>query len=67
MNVDEEVGRLKEEIRRLGQPQLDGSVKGCPELSVSRMYSMYYEMKSPFSIRSLKSTLHKLDPQHAHD
>ncbi|KAK8952811.1 Costars family protein [Platanthera guangdongensis] len=27
MNVDEEVGRLKEEIRRLGQPQLDGSVK----------------------------------------
>ncbi|XP_020580600.1 uncharacterized protein LOC110024779 isoform X2 [Phalaenopsis equestris] len=27
MNVDEEVGRLKEEIQRLGQSQPDGSFK----------------------------------------
>ncbi|XP_010923309.1 costars family protein [Elaeis guineensis] len=27
MNVEEEVGRLKEEIRRLGQQQQDGSCK----------------------------------------
>ncbi|CAK9205109.1 unnamed protein product, partial [Sphagnum troendelagicum] len=26
MNVDEEIGRLKEEIMRLGLPQSDGSV-----------------------------------------
>lgn len=25
MNVEEEVGRLKEEIKRLGKPQADGS------------------------------------------
>ncbi|KZV22741.1 costars family protein [Dorcoceras hygrometricum] len=27
MNVEEEVGRLKEEIKRLGKPQGDGSYK----------------------------------------
>ncbi|CAA0807374.1 Costars family protein [Striga hermonthica] len=27
MNVEEEIGRLKEEIHRLGQPQPDGSCK----------------------------------------
>ncbi|KAK6135654.1 hypothetical protein DH2020_030591 [Rehmannia glutinosa] len=27
MNVEEEVGRLKEEIQRLGKPQPDGSYK----------------------------------------
>ena len=39
MNVEEEVGRLKEEIQRLGQQQPDGSYKVPPPLSDSPLRS----------------------------